>query len=222
MMKSLRKLVIASILLLLPALSGAAEPATGLEPKTLAVPQGGSEAQPVQPVAAAPEQKAAEPAKAERIVRIGYADLVRVGNESNRGKEVHAKLAGKSDKYKAQITAKQKQLEKQKSSLEEKLATLSPKQRAEKAKEFEKKVEEYQKFVQKAEKEMQSLQEELTRVFYREIEQAAAAYGKANGFTAICVKKDLLYLGGGVEVEDVTEALMKLVNEKEQEKSSGK
>ena len=35
MMKSLRKLVIASILLLLPALSGAAEPATGLEPNRL-------------------------------------------------------------------------------------------------------------------------------------------------------------------------------------------
>jgi outer membrane protein len=222
MMKSLRKLVIASILLLLPALSGAAEPATGLEPKSPAVPQGGSEAQSVQPVAAAPDKKATEPAKAEQTVRIGYADLVRIGNESNLGKTAHAKLAGKSDKYKAQISAKQKQLEKQKSSLEAKLATLSPQQRAEKAKEFEKKVEEYQKFVQKAEKEMQSLQEELTRTLYQQIEQAAAVYGKASGFTAICVKKDLLYLGGGVEVEDVTEALLKLVNEKEQKKISGK
>jgi len=222
MMKSLKKLVIASILLLLPALSGAAEPAVGLEPKPLAVPQGGSEAQPVPPVASAPGKKAPGPAKAERTIRIGYADLVRIGNESNQGKTMHAKLAGKSDKYKAQISAKQKQLEKQKSSLEAKLATLSPQQRADKAKEFEKKIEEYQKFVQKAEKEMQSLQEELTRKLYQQIEQAAGDYGKASGFTAICVKKDLLYLGGGVEVEDVTEALLKLVNEKEQKKISGK
>ena len=92
----------------------------------------------------------------------------------------------------------------------------------EEPKDFEKKIEEYQEFVQKAEKEMQSLQEELTRKLYQQIEQAAGDYGKASGFTAICVKKDLLYLGGGVEVEDVTEALLKLVNEKEQKKISGK
>ena len=186
-------------------MAGATETATGSAPS--AVPA----AQPAPDVPAAVETKKAEPA-----IRIGYVDLARIGKDSARGKAAQALIKGKVDKFQAKLAARQKQLEKQKAALEAKMATLSPEERAAKAKGFEKKVEEYRKIVQNAEKELQPLQEELLGSLYKEIEQAATDYGKANGYAAIVRQKELLYLGSGVEAQDVTEAVMKLVDEKGQ------
>lgn len=210
MYKPLGKIFIAVLLAALPILAGAEEAKPVTEPKVETA------VQPAPPASISPAVKGVEPGKTERTIKFGYADMLKLGSESVQGKAAKALFEEKSDKYKSQIAAKQKQLEKKKSAIQAKLATLTPEQRAAKAKEFEKKVEEYQKFVQKAEKEMQAFQDEIARKLYQDIEQAAVAYGKANGFAAICVKKDILYLGSGVDVQDVTDAILKLVNEKGQ------
>lgn len=210
MYKPLGKIFIAVLLAALPILAGAEEAKPVTEPKVETA------VQPAPPALTNPAVKAVEPGKAERTIKFGYADMLKLGSESIQGKAAKARFEEKSDKYKSQIAAKQKQLEKKKAAIQAKLATLTPEQRAAKAKDFEKKVEEYQKFVQKAENEMQAFQEEISRKLYQDIEQAAVAYGKANGFAAICVKKDILYLGSGVDVQDVTDAILKLVNEKGQ------
>ncbi|KAF0221040.1 MAG: outer membrane [Geobacteraceae bacterium] len=199
-----------SSLIALPAITGAVETNPDLKPKA------GDElpTNPAVPATASPVQKVAEPAKVERAFTIGFADIVRIGSESTQGKAAQARLKGKKDKLQTQITARKKQLEKQKAAIEEKLATFTPQQRAVKAKEFEKKIEDYQKFVQNAEKELQTMQEELTRKLFREIEQVVDTYGKANGYAAIIVKKELLYLGSEVKTQDVTDDILKLVNEK--------
>lgn len=210
MYKPLRKIFVAVLLAALPILAGAEEVKPVPESKVE------TSAPPASPALTSPAVKGVEPGKTERAIKFGYADILKLGSESVQGKAAKARFEEKSDKYKSQIMAKQKQLEKKKAAIQAKLATLTPEQRAVKAKDFEKKVEEYQKFVQKAEKEMQAFQEEISGKLYQDIEQAAVAYGKANGFTAICVKKDILYLGSGVDVQDVTDAILKLVNEKGQ------
>ncbi len=160
------------------------------------------------------ELKSSEPVKAEKpAIRIGYVDLVKVGSESLQGVAIKGQIKAKSDSWQGKINSRKKQIEKLQKSIQEQLPTLNQQQRGGKAKEFEKKVEDYQKFVQKAEKEMQGLQEELTIKLYQQIEQAAQSYGKGNGYTAIVVKKDMLYLASGVETQDVTAEVLKLVNE---------
>ncbi len=207
MFKPLGKIFVAFLLVAVPVLVGAEEAKTVPEKKVESV-------QPTSPALPAPGAKGAESGKTERTVKFGYADMLKLGSESVQGKAAKARFEKKTDSYKAQIAARQKKLEKEKEAIQAKLSTLTQEQRAAKAKGFERKVDEYQKFVQKAEKEMQAFQEEITRKLYNDIEQAAVAYGKANGFTAILVKKDVLYLGSGVDVQDVTEAILKLVNEK--------
>ena len=178
------------------------------------VPVSPAPAVPVPAVSAPQEQKKVEPAQAAQTIRIGYADITRIGNESVPGKAAQARFKAKAEKYQAQIAAKQKQLEKQKAAIEAKLPSLLPEQRAAKAKEFEKKVEEYRKFVQNAEKELKPLEEELARSLFGVIEKVVSDYGKANGYAAIVVKKELLYQGSGVSTQDVTDDILKLVNEK--------
>ena len=59
---------------------------------------------------------------------------------------------------------------------------------------------------------------DLARSLFGEIEKVVTDYGKANGFAAIVAKKELLYQGSIVTVQDVTEDILKLVNEKGQKK----
>ena len=68
--------------------------------------------------------------------------------------------------------------------------------------------------LQKADKEMRPMQEELVKEVYGKIESAARVYGAANGFSAIIVKRELLYLSNGIDAEDVTEAIIKELNKK--------
>lgn len=167
---------------------------------------------------AALSQKATESLKTPQQIRLGYADIVRIGAESILGKASQAQAKEKQQKFQAQLESRGKQLEKQKAAIEAKLAKLTPAQREAKAREFQKKVEEFQKFGQSAEKELQTMQEGLSKALFEEIELAAVEYGKANGLALVIVKRELLYLAGGVDAQDVSDGIIKLMNEHGQKK----
>lgn len=177
-----------------------------------AVPQKAPVASTLQP--SQPPTAAATPAHP----RIGYVDLIRLGNESEPGKAGKTRLTERQKKFQSQLEAKRKQLDKQRAAIEAKLSSLSPQQREAKSKEFGKKVEEFQTFGRNAEDQLQELQQELSRGLYEKVEQAANDYGKASGLTAIIVKRELLYAASGVDVKDVTDEVIKLLNEKGQKK----
>lgn len=163
---------------------------------------------------ASAEQKISPPAPVEKRFRVGYVDLMKIAEQSDAGKVAKTHFESKADRYKAQLDTKQKLLEKQKATLEAKLPAYTPEQRAAKIKEYEKKVDEFRKMLQKADKEMRPMQEELVREVYGKIETAAREYGAANGFSVIIEKREILYLGKGIDAEDVTEALLKELNKK--------
>jgi len=157
-------------------------------------------------------EKNSQPQAAQAIIKIGYVDLLRVSNDSAAGKSGQAKLVEQKKKFQSQIDVKRKQLDKQRADIEAKLSSLSPQQREAKSKEFGKKVEELQKFGLNAENQLQELQQELSRNLLEKIEKASDDYGKKLGFSAIIVKRDLLYAASGVDVRDATDEVMKLIN----------
>jgi len=165
------------------------------------------------PAAPAAENKPSDATAVRQTTKIGSVDLGRIGNETARGKAVQAKLKEMKDKSQSKVDAKRNQLDKLRASLEAKLATFSPAQRAAKAKEFQKKVEEFQKFGKQLEDDLYTTQEKETKGLYDATEAAAGAYGKANGFAVIVVKKELLYVGSNIDAQDVTDALIKAMDE---------
>jgi outer membrane protein len=193
------------------ALAIAAEPASpgGNGPSLLPVAPLNLSAQP---------PKAPESPTAQKTMRLGHIDLARVNSESEVGKSGVKQLEDKKKKLQAQIEAKRKQLDKLKTSIEAKLQSMTPQQREAKGKEFQKKVEEFQKFGQGSENELQAMQQGLFASLYEKIERACADYGKANGLAVVVVKRELLYLDSGVETIDVTDGVIKLLNEKELKK----
>lgn len=164
------------------------------------------------------EQKQPEATGTEHTIRIGYVDLARFGAETEAGKAAREKVRKKSERLENQVNARQKLLEKQKAALQVKLPSLPQKEQEAKAKEFEKRVEEHRKFLQSAEKEMKGYEAEVTRQLYQDIEDAATAFGKTNGYAAVIVRRDLLYIGSGVEGEDVTTKVLKIMNAKKEKK----
>jgi outer membrane protein len=175
-------------------------------------------ATPAQTTAPVPAEAASKPAPAAQTVRIGSVDIARIGAESERGKAFKTLLDTRKSALQGKIDGKKKSLDKLKTSIEAKIATMTPKQREAKTKEFQKKLEELQKFAQASEEEFVSLQEKESKTFYDAIEQAATAYGNSNGFAAIVVKRELLYVGSSVEAQDVTEGLIKAMNQADQKK----
>ena len=168
---------------------------------------------PTPPATATAVPKTAETSKSQQP-RLGYVDIARVGTESSLGKASAAQVKQRQEKLQAQILSKRKQLDKQKATLEAQFPTLNPAQRDAKSREFQKKVEIFQKSGIKAEKELQALQSSLGKSFNEAVEQAAMGYGKANDLALVVVKREMLYLSNSVEAQDVTEGIIKLMNEK--------
>jgi outer membrane protein len=215
MPRTTSKILLTLLISVLPSLGSAAESAP--------VPAKAQPADPIQasaPTAAtpaatlpAPAAKTAETPKPQQL-RIGYIDIARVGAESSLGKASAAQVKQKQAKLQAQITAKRKQLDSQKKAIESQIAGMTPAQREAKAKEFQKKVESFQKFGMNAEKEMQTLQQGIGTSFNESIAQAATAYGKTNGLALVTIKREILYQSDSVDAEDVSEGVIKLMNEK--------
>ncbi|GFE62020.1 OmpH family outer membrane protein [Geobacter sp. AOG2] len=204
----LKMCLIITLALSLPNLAAAADAPPTAVAKPAALPE---------PLQKAPAVSAAETKPSDAAVRqmtkIGSVDLVRIGTETLQGKAIEAKLKGMKDKFQGRVDAKRKQLDKLRASLEAKLPTLSQTQREAKAREFQKKVEEFQKFGKQMEEELYTTQEKETKTLYDATEAAAVAYGKANGFAVIVIKKELLYVGSNIDAQDVTDAIIKAMDE---------
>jgi outer membrane protein len=216
MLLTSRRIIISLLVAALPSLGSAAD--TAPVPETLKTPSLLQPAAPATPAVPPSPLKVPETPKAQQTMRIGYVDIARIGSESTLGKASTAKSREKQEKFQARILAKRKQLDKQKAAIEAKISTLTPQQREAKGREFQKKVEEFQKFGMNAEKELQALQEELTKALFAAIEQTAAEYGKTNRLGVVIIKRELLYLDSGVDSQDVTDGLIKLMNEKDRKR----
>jgi outer membrane protein len=162
----------------------------------------------------APAQKPADAASAQQTMHLGHVDVARIAAESETGKAGQKQMLDLKNKLQGQLESKRKQLDKQKAAIEAKLKTFTAAQREAKAKEFQKKVEEFQKFGMNAEKELQSRQEEFSDKLFKAIEQASAELGKAKGLALVVIKRELLYLGSGVDAQDVTDEIIKKIDKK--------
>ncbi|WP_026840218.1 OmpH family outer membrane protein [Citrifermentans bremense] len=192
----------------------AAAPATQAPAETAATTAPATPAAPATHPPAAKDEKAAQAPTAGKEVKVGFITLNKVASETAEGKAATGKLSVRSAKLREKIDAKQKQLEKQKAAIESKLPTMTPKERQTKGTEFQKKVEDFQKMLRASESEMAEMQEKLTSQVYAQIKEAAAAYGKANGFAIVVEEKAVLYLAEELKPKDLTAEIIQYMDKK--------
>lgn len=202
-MKLRNAMMFALSLVLMSAAVHAAEPAPAAPPKGFSL----------LPAAAAEVRKEETASKPQTGIRIGYVDMGRVSQESNLGKQAQASVKERKHKLQTKIDARRKQLDKQRAAIEEKLPTMTPNVREAKLREFQKKVAEFQALGQQADKELQQLQDDLGAKFATAVETAASDHGAASGLGLIVIRKDLLYMDSRVEGVDVTNDIIRRMNE---------
>jgi Skp family chaperone for outer membrane proteins len=61
---------------------------------------------------------------------------------------------------------------------------------------------------------MQALEEKAKEGVLKSIKAAAVDYGKRNGFAAVLAKEDMLYMSDAVGTEDITDKVIKVMDEK--------
>ncbi|MBW4054666.1 MAG: OmpH family outer membrane protein [Proteobacteria bacterium] len=171
------------------------------------------------PPAPAPTTPAVLPATPPAAtVKIGVIDMERISSESAMGKAAKSTIIEQQQKFQKKLDGKKHQLEKMKAHLEQIMPSLQPAQREAKAREFQKKVEELQKFGMGAEKELMATKEKLTKELIAAIEQAAVEIGTTRKLAAVVVKQEVLFLDSGVDVQDVSEDIVKQINGKPHQK----
>jgi len=164
--------------------------------------------------APAPAQKSSETESAQPATRLGHVDIARIAAESETGKSEQAKINELKNNLQGQIETRRNDVERRKTAIEAKLKTFTNEQREAKGKEFQKKIEEFQKFGMNAEKQLQARQEEFSEKLFKAIEQASVELGKARGLALVVIKRELLYLGSGVDAQDVTDDVIKKIDKK--------
>ncbi len=146
-------------------------------------------------------------------VKLGSVDFRKVAVESNAGKKAAALLKEMSGKYQAKLNTKAKELEKMKKSLEENARSLSQAKLQAREKEMQKKFKEYQEFGRNAELELQKKEAELTDQIGERMLKLVKEYGSKNGYIAIVRKDTMMYTDAKYEPKDLTDEVLKLVNE---------
>ena len=147
--------------------------------------------------------------------KIGYVNLARVFDSYQRTKDSEQQLEHKGTQKQAELEAQVNDLKK----IREGLDLLSDAVRESKAKELEEKSDEFQRIKTKSQRELLRERNETARVIVDDIEHAVAEFAKANGFSIILDQRSLLY---GVDGDDVTDEVLKMLNDRYAAKVSKK
>jgi|GEM_PF-2448819 len=173
-------------------------------------------------------------------LKIGVVDLERISNKYEKWQKFQDELMDDEEKFNKELEAKQQAVQKEMAKHEERLRKLSPS--SQEYFDVSEKIEElkfsYQQEQKRAYNAVKMKAEEMARELLSDIEKAVEGYGKQFGFTAIFRKeavaveklswveirgyagrKFVLYADSGI---DITEDIIKLLNEKYQKEKQGK
>ena len=146
-------------------------------------------------------------------LKIGYVNVGDVLNGYERTKESERTLEQKVQQKQAELETRAGELKKLRDSLE----LLSAQAREAKAKEIEEKSDEFQRLKARSQRDLVRERNAIGKTILDEIQAVITDYAKTNGFTVMLDRRSLVY---GQDAYDVTEEVLKLLNERYAAKKS--
>ncbi len=140
-------------------------------------------------------------------LKMGYVNLAKVFDGYERTKESDRLLEQKGQKKQAELETRATELKK----LRESLELLSDQAREAKAREAEEKSDEFQRLKTRSQRDLVRERNAMAKTILDEIHQTITDYAKANGFSVMLDQRSLVY---GQDAYDVTDAVLKLLNER--------
>jgi outer membrane protein len=155
-------------------------------------------------------------------IKIASIDLRKIALESKVGVQAAESLDKKKDQLENNLKAKEAEFKKFLDATEAKSKTMSEKEKAAKKKEAQKKYEALKKSAENAQVELRAKEEEFTKRIQAGIEKVVKDYAVKNGYTMFIRKGDLIYTDGKNDIKDLTDDILKLYDDSQQEEGTKK
>ena len=154
-----------------------------------------------------------EPVLGASDYKLAYVDLQKALNLCKAGQDAKEKFAKEVEEAEGKLALKQEELKKLKEILEKQSAMLTEETLKEKEKDYQAKLRDFKRLYEDSQNELKLQDNEAVKAILEELVIIAQEYGKEKGFTFIFEKSESALLFAD-EARDVTEAILKIYDQK--------
>jgi outer membrane protein len=154
---------------------------------------------------------------AQEKVKIGYIDLQRAISESHAGKKAKERFQAQVKKVEADLMKEKQDLERIKAELDKKGPLLKEEERRSLEADLQKRFVNYQRTMSDYQQDLRQKEGAMTGDILKELEKIVNEVGKAEKFTLILERSQLLYSDQGI---DVTNKVIEVYNSRSNGKAT--
>ena len=137
---------------------------------------------------------------AQERIKIGFIDIQRVIAESQAGKRAKDRFQAQVKKAEADIAKERQELDRMKNDIDKKGPLLKDEERRNLEGEFQKRSVTLQRTMSDYQQELQQKNNEMMADILKELEQIVNEVGKAEKFTLILERSQILYSDQGIDI----------------------
>jgi len=152
---------------------------------------------------------------AQDRVKIGFVDIQRAITESNAGKRAKERFQAQVKKAEADLLKEKSELERLKSDLDKKGPLLKDEEKRNLEGDLQRRFVNYQRGMQDLQQELRQKEGEMTGDILRELEKIVTEVGKAEKFTLILERTQILYSDQAI---DITNRVIEAYNSRSKSK----
>ena len=146
---------------------------------------------------------------AQEKVKIGFIDIQRAISESHAGKKARERFQAQVKKAEGDLLKEKSEVERLKSELDKKAQLLKEDEKRNMELDLQKRYVNYQRAMQDYQQELRMRENEMTGDILKELEKIVNEVGKAEKFTLILERSQILYSDQGI---DITNKVIELYN----------
>lgn len=152
---------------------------------------------------------------AQEKIKIGFVDIQRAITESNAGKRAKERFQAQVKKAEAELLREKSELERLKSDLDKKGPLLKDEEKRNLEGDLQRRFVNYQRGMQDLQQELRQKESEMTGDILRELEKIVTEVGKAEKFTLILERTQILYTDQAI---DITNRVIEVYNSRSKSK----
>ena len=137
---------------------------------------------------------------AQEKIKIGFIDIQRVISESQAGKRAKERFQAQVKKAEADIVKERQELDRMKNDLDKKGPLLKDEERRNLEVDFQKRSVALQRSMSDYQQELQQKNNEMMSDILKELEKIVNEVGKAEKFTLILERSQILYSDQGIDI----------------------
>ncbi|HSF59532.1 MAG TPA: OmpH family outer membrane protein [Candidatus Binatia bacterium] len=148
-------------------------------------------------------------------IKIGFVDIQRAITESNAGKRAKERFQAQVKKAESDLLKEKSELERLKSDLDKKGPLLKDEEKRNLEGDLQRRFVNYQRGMQDLQQELRQKENEMTGDILRELEKIVTEVGKAEKFTLILERTQILYTDQAI---DITNRVIEVYNSRSKSK----